>query len=106
MHHMMETIGQYGIALVIANVLLDQIGLPVPAVPTLIVAGALSAGGRCTAAAVSRIGDRLPRGRLRLVPHRQKYGIRVLKILCRISLEPDSCVSQPRPASSAGASIR
>src|SRR4029077_19232790 len=24
----------------------------------------------------------------------QKYGIRVLKTLCRISLEPDSCVNQ------------
>ena len=35
--------GQLGIALVVLNVLLDQIGLPVPALPTLIVAGAIAA---------------------------------------------------------------
>lgn len=33
-------IGQYGLALVFVNVLLEQVGLPVPAIPTLIVAGA------------------------------------------------------------------
>ena len=81
--------------LVVANVLLDQIGLPVPAVPTLIVAGALAADGQmplpalflgCVLACLAAdcgwylIGER--------------YGIRVLKTLCKISLEPDSCVSQ------------
>jgi membrane protein DedA with SNARE-associated domain/rhodanese-related sulfurtransferase len=80
---------------VVANVLLDQIGLPVPAVPTLIVAGAVAASGQmpllslflwsvlaCLAAdcAWYLIG--------------QRYGIRVLKTLCKVSLEPDSCVSQ------------
>ena len=38
-------LSQYGLIIVIVNVLLDQIGLPVPAVPTLIVAGALAADG-------------------------------------------------------------
>jgi membrane protein DedA with SNARE-associated domain/rhodanese-related sulfurtransferase len=95
MHHMMETIGQYGIALVIANVLLDQIGLPVPAVPTLIVAGALSAGGQMALLPLflgSVIACLAADCGWYLIG--QKYGIRVLKILCRISLEPDSCVSQ------------
>jgi membrane protein DedA with SNARE-associated domain/rhodanese-related sulfurtransferase len=95
MHHMMETIGQYGIALVIANVLLDQIGLPVPAVPTLIVAGALSAGGQMALLPLflgSAVACLAADCGWYLIG--QKYGIRVLKILCRISLEPDSCVSQ------------
>jgi membrane protein DedA with SNARE-associated domain/rhodanese-related sulfurtransferase len=85
----------YGLMIVVANVLLDQIGLPVPAAPTLIVAGAMAAEGKlplpslfaysvmaCLAADCSwyLVG--------------QKYGIRVLKTLCKISLEPDSCVSQ------------
>jgi membrane protein DedA with SNARE-associated domain len=40
---MVDLITQYGLALVFANVLIQQIGLPIPAVPTLIVAGALAA---------------------------------------------------------------
>src|SRR6266508_3200732 len=38
-------IAQYGLALVFANVLLEQLGLPIPAVPALVVAGAFSAEG-------------------------------------------------------------
>jgi membrane protein DedA with SNARE-associated domain/rhodanese-related sulfurtransferase len=94
-HSFDPAIDHYGLIFVVLNVLLDQIGLPVPAVPTLIFAGAVAADGRlpmpalfgwsvlsCLAAdcAWYVIG--------------QKYGLRVLKTLCRISLEPDSCVSQ------------
>ena len=88
-------LGQYGLAVVAANVLLNQIGLPVPVVPTLVIAGAIAANGQ------------LPMGPLFLAAVGacvvadcgwywigQKYGIRVLKTLCRISLEPDSCVSE------------
>jgi membrane protein DedA with SNARE-associated domain/rhodanese-related sulfurtransferase len=92
---LIASIGQYGLIIVVVNVLLDQIGLPVPAVPTLIVAGAIGVDGQmpllplflwsvlaCLAADCTwyLIG--------------QQYGIRVLKTLCKISLEPDSCVSQ------------
>ena len=35
-------ITQYGLALVFANVLIQQIGPPIPAVPTLIVAGVVN----------------------------------------------------------------
>ena len=45
-HPLIIVIGHYGIAVVVVNVLLDQIGLPVPAVPTLIVAGAVAASGQ------------------------------------------------------------
>jgi membrane protein DedA with SNARE-associated domain/rhodanese-related sulfurtransferase len=88
-------ISQYGLLVVGANVLLDQIGLPVPAMPTLIVAGALAAGGSIALGslfAVSVIACVLPDSAWFLVG--QVYGIQVLKTLCRISLEPDSCVSQ------------
>jgi membrane protein DedA with SNARE-associated domain/rhodanese-related sulfurtransferase len=80
---------------VVVNVLLDQIGLPVPAVPTLIVAGAVAAGGQmpllslfCWSVIACLVAD----CGWYLVGRR--YGIRVLKTLCKISLEPDSCVSQ------------
>jgi len=80
---------------VFANVLLEQLGLPIPAVPTLVLAGALSVDGRLSAGAVlgvallaCAIGDTAWyfAGR--------RYGNRVLKLLCRVSLSPDSCVRQ------------
>src|SRR5438045_4380919 len=95
MQELIDLIAQYGLTLVFVNVLVEQVGLPVPAVPTLIVAGALAAAGELSAAAVfgvavlaCYIGDGLwfAGGRI--------YGRRVMSLLCRISLSPDSCVSQ------------
>jgi membrane protein DedA with SNARE-associated domain/rhodanese-related sulfurtransferase len=88
-------LGQYGVLIVFLNVLVDQIGLPVPAVPTLVVAGALGAGGGLPLAAVfiwSVLACCAADCGWYFIG--QVYGIRVLKLLCRISLEPDSCVSQ------------
>jgi membrane protein DedA with SNARE-associated domain/rhodanese-related sulfurtransferase len=88
-------IGHYGLFIVVGNVLLDQIGLPVPAVPTLIVAGAMSSGGTLPMGEVflfSVLACLIADCCWYLVG--QIYGIRVLKTLCRISLEPDSCVSE------------
>ena len=87
--------GQFGVLVVTVNVLLDQLGLPVPAIPTLIVAGALVAGGQLpflelllATSAVCVLGDACwyLAGRL--------WGNRVMRLLCRVSLTPDSCVSQ------------
>lgn len=94
-HDLIMALSQYGLIIVIVNVLLDQIGLPVPAVPTLIVAGALAADGHLSLSALfagAVLACLVPDCGWYLVG--QKYGIRVLKTLCRISLEPDSCVSQ------------
>ncbi len=88
-------IAHYGIAVVVVNVLLDQIGLPVPAVPTLIVAGAIAADGRLPMWPLflwSVAACLAPDCGWYLLG--QTYGMRVLKTLCRVSLEPDSCVSQ------------
>jgi membrane protein DedA with SNARE-associated domain/rhodanese-related sulfurtransferase len=88
-------VGQYGLVIVFINVLASQIGLPVPVVPTLIVAGAIAADGQLPLAPLfvwsvlaCLIAD------CAWYAIGQIYGIRVLKLLCRISLEPDSCVSQ------------
>jgi membrane protein DedA with SNARE-associated domain/rhodanese-related sulfurtransferase len=88
-------IAHFGLMIVFVNVLVDQIGVPVPAVPTLIVAGAVAADGKLPLAALfawSVAGCLLADCGWYLIG--QKYGIRVLKTLCKISLEPDSCVSQ------------
>jgi membrane protein DedA with SNARE-associated domain len=83
----------YGIPLIFVNVLLEQLGVPVPAVPALIVAGALSRDGELSSTHVllaalfaSLIADYIwfLLGR--------KFGYRILRTLCRISLSPDSCV--------------
>ncbi len=90
---MVDLITQYGLALIFANVLIQQIGLPIPALPTLIVAGALAADGKISASTLfgaafiaCAISDAFwyTAGRLR--------GPRVLRFLCGMSLSPDSCV--------------
>ena len=95
MQEIIQLIAQYGLALVFANVLVEQLGLPVPAIPTLIIAGTLAAEGKFSALAVfgiafiaCTIADALwyVAGRL--------YGRRVTRLLCRISLSPDTCVRQ------------
>jgi membrane protein DedA with SNARE-associated domain/rhodanese-related sulfurtransferase len=85
----------FGLAFVFFNVLIEQLGAPVPAVPTLIVAGALAAGGRLPAAelyVLAVTACAIADGTWYFAGRR--YGNRVLKLLCRISLSPDACVSQ------------
>jgi len=95
MHELVSLIAHYGLALIFVNVLAEQIGLPLPAVPTLIIAGALSVDGELSGWAVFAVsvaaclvadGTWFTAGRL--------YGNRVMRLLCRISLSPDSCVRQ------------
>jgi membrane protein DedA with SNARE-associated domain len=84
---------RHGYALLFGWVLLEQMGLPIPAAPLLIAAGALARAGKMNltfAVALAFIAVILADlfwyslGRYR--------GGRILKLLCRISLEPDSCV--------------
>jgi membrane protein DedA with SNARE-associated domain len=93
MEEIVAQLSRFGVALVFANVFLEQIGAPIPALPTLIVAGAFAAHGRMhlagillVAVAASVIADTA----WYLIGRRQ--GRKVLKTLCRISLSPDSCV--------------
>jgi membrane protein DedA with SNARE-associated domain/rhodanese-related sulfurtransferase len=92
---LVDLVARHGLLLVFLNVLVEQVGLPVPAVPTLVVAGAAAAAGKLSAAEVfgvaalaCYVGDGLwfAGGRI--------YGRRVLSLLCRVSLSPDSCVRQ------------
>jgi membrane protein DedA with SNARE-associated domain/rhodanese-related sulfurtransferase len=88
-------LSQYGLAIVALNVLLNQMGLPVPVVPTLVLAGAITANGQQPLGPVFLLAV----GACLLADSGwywvgQRYGIRVLKVLCRISLEPDSCVNE------------
>lgn len=90
-----QLIAQYGPALVFTNVLMDQLGLPTPAIPALIVAGALAAEGRLSAPELFGVGvvATLIADSVWYVAGRH-YGNRVMKALCRVSLTPDYCVNQ------------
>ncbi|MBC7814103.1 MAG: VTT domain-containing protein [Burkholderiales bacterium] len=95
MTYLLDLIEQYGLILVFANVLLEQLGIPLPAYPTLVITGALLDRGEysapallLTAVCASLIADTAwyAAGR--------RYGKKVTATLCRISLSPDSCVRQ------------
>lgn len=95
MNTLLHRLLQHGVSLVFVNVFLEQIGAPIPAVPTLIVAGALAAKGRLSllpllgaALVASVVADTVW-----YLIGRWK-GHKVLRIVCRISLSPDSCVRQ------------
>ena len=93
MHDLIEQVARHGVLLVFFNVLFEQIGLPIPAVPTLVVAGALAADGRLSGFAVltaafaaTLLADSA------WFSLGWRYGRTILKLLCRVSLSPDSCV--------------
>lgn len=89
-----EALRQDTVAVVFLNVFLQQIGLPVPAVPTLLLAGSLMATpgglGKVLAAAIlaSVIADWI------WYWSGKVFGYRVLAGLCKLSINPASCVSQ------------
>lgn len=83
----------YGYLLLFAWVLVEQLGLPIPAVPILLAAGALSAQGQISffvALIVGTVASLVADSVWFLVG--RKYGHHVLRILCRLSLEPTTCV--------------
>jgi len=84
---------RYGYFVFFIAVFLEQFGVPIPSAPVLIAAGALAAHGHLSffkllvlGVVASLMGDLVwyQLGRTR--------GHDVLRFLCRLSLEPDSCV--------------
>src|SRR5258706_1200819 len=96
MHDAIALIGEYGLIVVFLNCFLDQAGLPLPAYPTLMVAAALgSRNGYQMMPAIVLAG--VAGGMIADIgwyATSRRYGRRVLSLLCRISLSPDSCVRQ------------
>ena len=97
--HTLAFIERHGYALLFAWVLAEQSAIPLPSAPLLLAAGALIRAGRlgmlpailcCLIAALIADGIWFELGR-----HR---GRQVLRLVCRLSLEPDSCVRQTENA--------
>jgi membrane protein DedA with SNARE-associated domain/rhodanese-related sulfurtransferase len=95
MSHVIAMIQQYGLGFVFLNVLALQAGLPIPAYPTLIVAGAYAASGGNPLWALVLVGiaAALTADTGWYIAGR-KFGLRILSTLCRVSLSQDSCVRQ------------
>jgi membrane protein DedA with SNARE-associated domain/rhodanese-related sulfurtransferase len=95
MNQLIALIQEHGLWLVFANVLTEQAGVPVPAYPTLIVAGAYLTVGEGRVLALVTVGAlaAVIADTLWYLAGR-RFGTRVLQTLCRISLSPDSCVRQ------------
>jgi len=90
---------RHGYAMVFMVVLIEQAGLPIPSIPVLLAVGALAGSGRLSlalalalAVVAALIADSVwyNLGRRR--------GHAILRLLCRISLEPDSCVRRTENA--------
>ena len=90
-----EFLAHYGYAVLFGAVFVEQLGLPITAAPLLVAAGALAESGRLAPiwTVLLPTGAALAANLIWYELGRSK-GIRVLRLLCRISLEPDSCVRQ------------
>lgn len=95
----LDFVTRHTYSVLFAWVLLEQAGMPVPSLPILLAAGAMTATGHMSASltlliavVAALIGDY---GWYQLGLHR---GIKVLSFLCKMSLEPDSCVRQTESA--------
>ncbi len=97
MKELLEFVVRHGYSLIFAWVFVEQAGLPIPSAPLLLAAGALAGTGEMNLglaisvaifAAVASDTMWYELGR--------RKGVGILQLLCRISLEPDSCVRRTK----------
>jgi membrane protein DedA with SNARE-associated domain/rhodanese-related sulfurtransferase len=93
MDQILDNLARHGALILFVVIFVEQMGLPVPGIPFLLAAGVLSGTGKLNLAllvAVSTAASSLADtvwfylGR--------KRGNSILKLFCKISLEPDTCV--------------
>jgi membrane protein DedA with SNARE-associated domain len=93
MHKSLDFLLHHGYVLLLGWVFAEQAGLPIPSIPLLLAAGALAgarqlnffgAFGAVLAGAIAADSLWYYLGR--------RKGIQILRFICKISLEPDSCV--------------
>jgi len=97
--HTLDFVVRHGYVLLFVWILAEQAALPLPSAPLLLACGALAKDGRLTphwivltGVAACLIADNVwfMLGRRR--------GAKVLRFICRLALEPDSCVRQTETA--------
>lgn len=93
MHNKLEFLVRHGYLILFFWVLVEQMGIPVPAAPLLLAAGALARTGQLSPVLILLLSTVAA-----LIADATWYGLGILRggsilnFLCRISLEPDSCV--------------
>jgi membrane protein DedA with SNARE-associated domain/rhodanese-related sulfurtransferase len=94
---LIDLITQYGLLVVFLTVLLDQGGLPIPSYPPMIIASALAEDANesllpilAVATFATVLADVL------WFAGGRRFGVRLLRLMCRLSLSPDSCVTMTR----------
>jgi membrane protein DedA with SNARE-associated domain/rhodanese-related sulfurtransferase len=85
----------HGVVIAFLAVFFEQLGLPLPAYPVIVIAGALSVDGHHSAFALHAatvaaclLAD------LTWYAAGRRHGGRVLRTICRVSISPDSCVRE------------
>ena len=87
----------YGLWVVFVSVLLDQGGLPVPSFPVVVVTAGLAAGSGqpllpilVVAILAAVVAD------LAWFAGGRRYGASLLRLMCKVSLSPESCIGETR----------
>jgi membrane protein DedA with SNARE-associated domain/rhodanese-related sulfurtransferase len=97
MESLLHFIEVYGLWVVFISVLLDQGGLPVPSYPAIVVTAGLAASSGqpvlpilLVAIVAALVAD------LIWYAGGRRYGAALLRLVCQVSLSPDSCIGQTR----------
>jgi membrane protein DedA with SNARE-associated domain/rhodanese-related sulfurtransferase len=97
--HTIDFVVRHGYALLFFWILAEQAALPLPSAPLLLACGALAKDGRLTAHLIVLTGLAAC-----LIPDSvwfaigRRRGAKALRFICRLALEPDSCVRQTETA--------
>ena len=93
MTHLIDFVVRHGYALLFFWILAEQGALPLPSVPLLVACGALVRDGRLSAywIVLTGLAACLIADNVWFMLGRRR-GVKVLSFICRVALEPDSCV--------------
>jgi len=97
--HTLDFVVRHGYALLFFWILAEQGALPLPSAPLLLACGALAKDGRLSAHLIVLTGlaATLIADNVWFMLGRRR-GAKVLRLICRVALEPDSCVRQTETA--------
>ncbi len=92
MQTILELLVRHGYIILFLWILMEQGGVPVPSIPLLLAVGALAGAGKlnlAVAIALAVIATEI--SDICWYELGRRHGVAILNLLCRISLEPDSC---------------
>ena len=93
MNELLNLLSRYGYLLIFANLFLESVGLPIPAAPILVAAGAAAALGSLKILNVLMIAlVACLLGDLLLFLAGRYTGWAILGFLCRLSINPETCI--------------